>query len=264
VGGGAWATPARGWRDFAAAYGELLGIVHSAAVKGHAFRRLELLGMRFDLHRMLNADRELTEQKTVPHRDFYNTRKVDTHVHHSACMNQKHLLRFIKSKLRKEPHTVCISRGGAPLTLAAVFESLGLTAYDLSIDTLDMHADWTTMHRFDKFNLKYSPIGQSRLREIFLKTNNDIGGRFLAEITREVFADLEANKYVQAEYRVSVYGTKRGEWAALAQWIVGLRLASPHVRWMQGRSRGIPRWTRSSADRPPSTRATLVSRCVSC
>jgi hypothetical protein len=39
----------------------------------------------------------------VPHRDFYNVRKVDTHVHHSACMNQKHLLRFIKAKLRKNP-----------------------------------------------------------------------------------------------------------------------------------------------------------------
>jgi hypothetical protein len=33
--------------------------------------------------------------KSVPHRDFYNVRKVDTHVHHSACMNQKHLLRFV-------------------------------------------------------------------------------------------------------------------------------------------------------------------------
>lgn len=35
-----------------------------------------------------------------------------------------------------------------------VFESLHLTAYDLSIDTLDMHADRNTFHRFDKFNLK--------------------------------------------------------------------------------------------------------------
>ena len=33
-------------------------------------------------------------------------RKVDTHVHHSACMNQKRVLRFIKSKLRKEPDEV--------------------------------------------------------------------------------------------------------------------------------------------------------------
>lgn len=36
-------------------------------------------------------------------RDFYNVRKVDTHIHHSASMNQKHLLRFIKSKLKKSP-----------------------------------------------------------------------------------------------------------------------------------------------------------------
>ena len=44
-----------------------------------------------------------------------------------------------------------------------------MTAYDLSIDTLDVHADHNTFHRFDKFNLKYNPVGESRLREIFLK-----------------------------------------------------------------------------------------------
>ena len=27
----------------------------------------------------------------------------------------------------------------------------------------------TRTHRFDKFNLKYNPFGQSRLREIFIK-----------------------------------------------------------------------------------------------
>lgn len=63
---------------------------------------------KFNLHLMLNADREFIAQKSAPHRDFYNVRKVDTHVHHSACMNQKHLLRFIKSKLRKEPDEVSI------------------------------------------------------------------------------------------------------------------------------------------------------------
>lgn len=58
---------------------------------------------KFSLHLMLNADREFLAQKSAPHRDFYNVRKVDTHVHHTSCMNQKHLLRFIKSKLRKPP-----------------------------------------------------------------------------------------------------------------------------------------------------------------
>ena len=53
--------------------------------------------------------------------------QVDTHVHHSACMHQKHLLRFIKSKLRKEPDEVVIFRDGKYLTLMEVFESLNLT-----------------------------------------------------------------------------------------------------------------------------------------
>jgi hypothetical protein len=44
------------------------------------------------------------------------------------------------------------------------------------VDLLDVHADRNTFHRFDKFNLKYNPCGQSRLREIFLKQDNMIQG----------------------------------------------------------------------------------------
>ncbi|KAI4967245.1 hypothetical protein ZWY2020_029149 [Hordeum vulgare] len=187
---------------------------------------------KFNLHLMVNADRELLAQKAAPHRDFYNVRKVDTHVHHSACMNQKHLLRFIKSKLRKEPDEVVIFRDGTYLTLKEVFESLDLTGYDLNVDLLDVHADKSTFHRFDKFNLKYNPCGQSRLREIFLKQDNLIQGRFLAELTKEVFADLEASKYQMAEYRISIYGRKKSEWDQMASWIVNNELYSENVVWL--------------------------------
>lgn len=51
--------------------------------------------------------------------------------------------------------------------------------YDLNVDLLDVHADKSTFHRFDKFNLKYNPCGQSRLREIFLKQDNLIQGTLL-------------------------------------------------------------------------------------
>jgi len=81
---------------------------------------------------------------------------------------------------------VVILRDGKHLTLRQVFESLNLTPYDLSIDTLDMHAHTDSFHRFDKFNLKYNPIGESRLRTIFLKTDNFINGRYLAELTRGI------------------------------------------------------------------------------
>lgn len=45
-----------------------------------------------------NQEKELLEQKSKQQRDFYNVRKVDTHIHHSACMNVNMLLRFIKKK----------------------------------------------------------------------------------------------------------------------------------------------------------------------
>jgi hypothetical protein len=65
---------------------------------------------------------------------------VDTHVHHSACMHQKHLLRFIKSKLRKEPDEVVIFRDGKYLTLREVFESLNMTGYGSPSLTCDFQS----------------------------------------------------------------------------------------------------------------------------
>ncbi|KAG9453508.1 hypothetical protein H6P81_006412 [Aristolochia fimbriata] len=210
----------------------ILKVIAAGNIRTLCHHRLVLLEQKFNLHLMLNADREFLAQKSAPHRDFYNVRKVDTHVHHSACMNQKHLLRFIKSKLRKEPDEVVIFRDGTYLTLKEVFESLDLTGYDLNVDLLDVHADKSTFHRFDKFNLKYNPCGQSRLREIFLKQDNLIQGRFLAELTKQVFSDLGASKYQMAEYRISIYGRKQSEWDQLASWIVNNELYSDNVVWL--------------------------------
>ncbi|KAL8509208.1 hypothetical protein ACS0TY_016404 [Phlomoides rotata] len=210
----------------------ILKVIAAGNIRTLSHHRLVLLEQKFNLHLMLNADREFLAQKSAPHRDFYNVRKVDTHVHHSACMNQKHLLRFIKSKLRKEPDEVVIFRDGTYLTLKEVFESLDLTGYDLNVDLLDVHADKSTFHRFDKFNLKYNPCGQSRLREIFLKQDNLIQGRFLGELTKQVFTDLSASKYQMAEYRISIYGRKMSEWDQLASWIVNNDLYSENVVWL--------------------------------
>ncbi|GMI96430.1 ADENOSINE 5'-MONOPHOSPHATE DEAMINASE, EMBRYONIC FACTOR1 [Hibiscus trionum] len=210
----------------------ILRVIAAGNIRTLCHHRLNLLEQKFNLHLMLNSDREFLAQKSAPHRDFYNVRKVDTHVHHSACMNQKHLLRFIKSKLRKEPDEVVIFRDGTYLTLKEVFESLDLTGYDLNVDLLDVHADKSTFHRFDKFNLKYNPCGQSRLREIFLKQENLIQGRFLGELTKQVFSDLVASKYQMAEYRISIYGRKQSEWDQLASWIVNNELYSENVVWL--------------------------------
>ncbi|TPX38300.1 AMP deaminase [Synchytrium microbalum] len=210
----------------------IVNVISDGPTKSFAFRRLRYLEAKFQMYTLLNGYQELADTKRVPHRDFYNVRKVDTHVHHSSCMNQKHLLRFIKSKLRKSGDEVVIFRDQQHLTLKQVFQSLSLTAYDLSIDTLDMHAHTDSFHRFDKFNLKYNPMGESRLREIFLKTDNYIQGRFLADLTKEVMYDLEASKYQMMEYRISIYGRNMSEWDKLAKWVVGSKLFSHNVRWL--------------------------------
>ncbi|CDM30015.1 hypothetical protein DTO013E5_8286 [Penicillium roqueforti] len=219
-------------RDFYMDLDAVIDVSTDGPAKSFAFKRLSYLEGKFQLYTLLNEYQEMADSKKVPHRDFYNVRKVDTHVHHSACMNQKHLLRFIKSKMRKSPDEVVLFRDGKHLTLREVFESINLTAYDLSIDTLDMHAHTDSFHRFDKFNLKYNPVGESRLREIFLKTDNYIKGRYLAEITKEVISDLESSKYQMVEWRISIYGRSLQEWDKLAAWVVDNKLFSPNVRWL--------------------------------
>ncbi|KAL4923760.1 AMP deaminase [Aspergillus undulatus] len=219
-------------RDFYMDLDAVIDVSTDGPAKSFSFKRLSYLEGKFQLYTLLNEYQEIADSKKVPHRDFYNVRKVDTHVHHSACMNQKHLLRFIKSKMKKSPDEVVLFRDGKHLTLKEVFESINLTAYDLSIDTLDMHAHTDSFHRFDKFNLKYNPVGESRLREIFLKTDNYIKGRYLAEITKEVISDLESSKYQMVEWRISIYGRSIQEWDKLAAWVVDNKLFSPNVRWL--------------------------------
>lgn len=46
--------------------------------------------------------------------------------------------------------------------------------------------------RFDRFNNKYNPLGQPLLREVFIKSDNYIKGRFLAELTKEMMEEIES------------------------------------------------------------------------
>ena len=69
-------------------------------------------------------------------------------------------------------------------------DSLSVQVYLFTIKsasmTVNYQADASIFERFDRFNNKYNPLGQSDLREIFLKTDNFIRGQYLAEITKQV------------------------------------------------------------------------------
>jgi len=64
-------------------------MIANGPLKSYCYKRLTYLSSKFQLHTMLNEIREVAEQKAVTHRDFYNVRKVDTHIHAASSMNQK-------------------------------------------------------------------------------------------------------------------------------------------------------------------------------
>ncbi|KAM5137838.1 AMP deaminase 3 isoform 1-T1 [Mantella aurantiaca] len=210
----------------------ILALIADGPTKTYCHRRLNFLGSKFNLHEMLNEMSELKELKSVPHRDFYNVRKVDTHIHAAACMNQKHLLRFIKHTYRTEPDRVVAEKNGQKMTLKELFESLHMDPYDLTVDSLDVHAGRQTFHRFDKFNAKYNPVGASELRDLYLKTENYLQGEYFARIIKEVAKELEESKYQYTEPRLSIYGRSPDEWDCLAHWFIKHKVFSPNMRWM--------------------------------
>lgn len=55
-------------------------------------------------------------------------------------MNQKHLLKFIKTTYQEEADRVVLEKGGQKITLKEVFKNLKMDPYDLTVDSLDVHA----------------------------------------------------------------------------------------------------------------------------
>ncbi|XP_057203373.1 AMP deaminase 3b isoform X3 [Triplophysa rosa] len=217
---------------FAIDMSHVLAMIADGPTKTYCHRRLNFLMSKFYLHEMLNEMAELKELKSVPHRDFYNVRKVDTHIHAAACMNQKHLLKFIKDTYKTDAERVVMEKNGKKMTLKQVFDSLKMDPYNLTVDSLDVHAGRHTFHRFDKFNSKYNPVGANELREIYLKGDNYIGGEYFARIIKEVARDMEDSKYQHAEPRLSIYGRSPEEWGSLSKWFIKHKLHSPNMRWI--------------------------------
>uniref|UniRef100_H3BGE3 AMP deaminase n=1 Tax=Latimeria chalumnae TaxID=7897 RepID=H3BGE3_LATCH len=210
----------------------LIALIAQGPVKTYTHRRLKFLFSKFSVHEMLNEMEEMKEVKNNPHRDFYNCRKVDTHIHAAACMNQKHLLRFIKKSYMVDADRIVHSSKGKKLTLKELFKKLNLHPYDLTVDSLDVHAGRQTFQRFDKFNAKYNPVGASELRDLYLKTENCIDGEYFATIIKEVASDLEDAKYQHSEPRLSIYGCSPEEWTKLSFWFNKHKVYSPNMKWM--------------------------------
>ena len=81
---------------------------------------------------------------------------------------------------------VHVDKQGKHLSLREVFQTINVNPDLLNVDALGVHADESTYQRFDNFNLKYNPFGDSLLRSVFMKTENHLKGRYFAEVARSV------------------------------------------------------------------------------
>ncbi|KAG2462003.1 AMPD3 deaminase, partial [Polypterus senegalus] len=138
--------------------------------------------------------------------------EVDTHIHAAACMNQKHLLMFIQNTYKEEADRPVLLKNGKQMTLKQVFESLHMDPYDLTVDSLDVHAGRQTFHRFDKFNAKYNPVGASELRDLYLKTDNYIDGEYFARLIKVTGFDSVDDESKHSDHIFSYNSPKPSEW----------------------------------------------------
>lgn len=224
--------------EFCRDYVQVLQTMRDRSCISFCVPRLRELDLSFEFHMNRNAVLENEQASASGGRDWFSVRKVDTHIHHSAAFSQKHLMSFIRRKMRDEMDTLVLKDGDRVLTLREVFSCAGLTEDTVTADRLCCMASMgacgqhDTFGRFDRFNNKYNPFGDKRLRDIFLKTDNFIEGRYMAELTKELMTKHEADTYVFAEWRISIYGRDRGEWARLARWFRKHEIKSRNIRWL--------------------------------
>jgi len=225
-------------KEFRDDHYRLVELVNNGAMRSFCFQRLQLLSSAFRTHITINGPVEAQEQSNLLGTDFYRTLKIDNHIHAAAAPTAKQFVTFVSDKLENEGDTVVSSDGK---TLKEIFGNAGIDRDHLTIDAFNVLADYSVYQRFDNFNAKYSPFRMADLRRIFLKTNNAMGGRYFAELMKQVFNRHEESKghSSAAEMRLSIYGMERNEWKDLAAWMTtdwGGAFPGPvvssHNRWL--------------------------------
>ncbi|CAD8192226.1 unnamed protein product [Paramecium octaurelia] len=227
---GHWLTKMHSIKEFIKDLLTFVEIANDKMISSWCYSRNKYLEQKFKMHCLFNSDRESEDQKRIKNRDFYSVLKIDTHVHHSQSMNGKQLLEFMKKKFRQCPEEVVYLDDGKEMTLKDIQKRFKFKTEELNIDLLDVQADKSLYKRFDRFTSKYSPLGQPLLRSIFLKTDNYIKGKYIAEITQDMIKNMDRHTY--AEWRITIYGKSSSEWRKKAQWLIKNKLQHPNIRWI--------------------------------
>ena len=119
---------------------EMVTQIHKSINKSLAHNRLQILDEKFKIHRLNYSEKEHYETQEIVHRDFYNCRKVDTHIHFAACMRAKQLLRFIVDKIEKDGDRPVIydKNEKRMITLSEICEIINVNSKDINLDSLNV------------------------------------------------------------------------------------------------------------------------------
>lgn len=213
---------------YIADYERCLDIVSNKKLKTFCNERLQALDLKFDMHQHLNGRKEENQCELNDNVDLNRVTKVDTHIHATAAASADDLCLFIKTKLETYGDEIVLR--GKPLR--DICAAANMTPSNITIDRLDIQGDVNLFDRFDLFNDKYAPGGSRDLKSIFLSIENDVKGRYLAELLK-VTHGRNAQYGTYSEWRISVKGQSKKDWTSIANWIIDHDLDKlQYNRWM--------------------------------
>ncbi|KAG5487801.1 hypothetical protein LSCM4_07479 [Leishmania orientalis] len=224
------------YTDFCNHVEEIRHLIDHIRVRDFALRRLQLLEHRFKLHAAVNHSRELgsTAARASHNRDFYQSTKVDNNIRMETGMTARQLLAFIVEKATHNgDDIVSHPKGKEPQTLRQLLSELHITADSLTVDDLNVQAGATSSDGGAPQN-PFAPEGQQQdeLLTLLLKTDNQMNGRYFAELTKRTFEELSRDQHTFTESRLPIYGASAEEWALLSNWFDTHGMSSSHNQWV--------------------------------
>lgn len=219
------------YEDFRSHVQEIRDFIDKLAVQNFSMERLKLLEHKFKLHSAVNHSLEAgsTENKASQNRDFYQATKVDNTIRMETGMTARQLLDFIVSKAHNNGDDIVAHQSGKePQTLRQLLSELRISPDSLTVDNLNVQANST----LGTVSEQYIPEGRDELLTLLLKTDNQMKGRYFAELTKLTFENLKRDRFTFTENRLPIYGASEEEWVLVSTWFDTHGMSSSHNQWM--------------------------------
>lgn len=238
----------------------MVQITKSSTFNHIAEKRLEYLLQKYKLYLNLHSKDEMSRLKMVPHKDFYNLKKIDNNLYLYGCISTKNLNNFILRRLKLEPNRIIYIDHASNIkwslkdlftlihhqtttTTTATTDEDGSIRCDLKIINDDF-LEWYKMGYLPNLHLIYNQpdlekklTGKEKfyfiLTRTFLEFNNFMEGEYLALLLKQyLIHPLERSRYQLAQLSIDYqYFDQENWWLSFSQWLVKWKFLSRNIRW---------------------------------